>query len=88
MDRRKNDQDTKKTHFRAQSRVFALANDAWYFSSREGNYGPFPTEAEAKKKLEVYIKLMDVPEQQEEELTAAPERRGDSKVWERFDAVN
>jgi len=56
MDKRKSDADTAKVaHFRAGSRIFRL-NDAWYFSAREGEHGPYVSEKEAAAELNNFLK--------------------------------
>ncbi len=38
----------ERTYFRSGTRVFNL-NGAWYFATREGNQGPFPSKADAQR---------------------------------------
>ena len=50
---RKSDAPAKR-FFRSESRVFRM-NEAWWFGSREGDQGPFNTEALALKELARYM---------------------------------
>jgi hypothetical protein len=91
-DKRKTDTEPDNVaHFRAGSRIFRL-NDEWYFSSREGEHGPFQTEQDAVMELETYVKLAGVPEAEEDspfELVEEPALKPtDPKVWDRFDNFN
>ncbi len=43
--------DSTKRYFRSNKRVFVL-NGAWYYSTREGEKGPFPTAKKAEQELE------------------------------------
>jgi Domain of unknown function (DUF6316) len=43
--------DNNKRYFRANKRVFVL-NGSWFFSTREGEVGPFPSAEVAAKELE------------------------------------
>ena len=82
--------------FRVASRIFRL-NDAWYFSSREGEQGPFQSESVAKKELETYIKLLVSPDVEEKGApangsTASGENPSasdiDKQVWDQYDLLN
>lgn len=88
MSKRRTDTDDV-AHFRAGSRIFRL-NDEWYFSSREGEHGPWKTEQEAARELETYVKLAGLPqEEQAFELVEKPApKRADPKVWDRFNDFN
>lgn len=48
---RRNDQQAK-TYFRSE-RLFTM-NDQWYFASREGDQGPFPTREAAQAALKQF----------------------------------
>lgn len=43
--------DSTKRYFRANKRVFVL-NGTWFFSTREGEKGPYPTQKKAEEELE------------------------------------
>lgn len=82
--------------FRVASRIFRL-NDAWYFSSREGEQGPFKSESDAKKELETYIKLLISPDVEDkgEPANGSTARGGnpsssdvDKQVWDQYDLLN
>jgi hypothetical protein len=50
--RREDEQE--KTYFRSTDRVFNL-NGGWYFSTREGEVGPFATEQQAQFEIARFI---------------------------------
>ncbi len=89
--KRETDADKEVTHFRASSRTFRLNNNAWYFSSREGDHGPFDSEKAAQRELEIYIKLMATPEASDIPAPKEPKESAsdvDKKVWDQFDLLN
>lgn len=53
MSMRHDDHD-KKSYFRSPDRVFQI-NGAWYFATREGDQGPFASEAQAQMEIERLI---------------------------------
>lgn len=48
------DDHESKCYFRSSDRVFRL-NGAWYFTTREGDEGPFPNEQIAHAEVERFI---------------------------------
>lgn len=50
---RKNDAK-EKTYFRTTDRVFQI-NDGWWFATREGDRGPFPSKQAAADELAGYV---------------------------------
>jgi len=46
--------EQEKTYFRSTDRVFNL-NGRWYFSTREGEQGPFATEQQAQFEIARFI---------------------------------
>ncbi len=48
------DDPKQKTYFRSSERVFRM-NELWYFTSREGDQGPFSDEAQARSEVARYI---------------------------------
>ena len=48
------DDHENKRYFRSTDRVFH-SNGAWYFITREGEEGPFPTECEAQAGVQRFI---------------------------------
>ena len=50
---RKDDQG-KKTHFRAENRIFQV-DDQWWFTTREGDRGPYASRQAAADELTAYI---------------------------------
>jgi len=60
MTRRQADTDQTEIEFRrAASRTIHRGNE-WFFSSREGDHGPFATEAQAEDAMEAYVQLIDL----------------------------
>ena len=89
--KRETDADKDATHFRASSRIFRLNNNEWYFSSREGDHGPFDSDQVAQRELETYIKLMATPTKAAKPAPRKPEESTsdvDKKVWDQFDRLN
>ena len=74
--RRQSDIDQDLEFKRSQSRTFNRDN-YWYFSSREGDMGPYDTEAEALEEMEAYVGLIDLSEEDEGPVTPdLPEDEG------------
>ncbi len=51
---RKQDRDRNKRYFRSSDRFIRLNGD-WYFSTREGDHGPYPDEMTARRFLKQHI---------------------------------
>ena len=66
--KRQSDLDQATEYQRSQHRVFSRGTD-WFFSSREGDMGPFETEGEAIEQLEAYVMLIDLKEENERPVT-------------------
>ena len=67
MSKRQSDQ-TETEYRRAQSRTFER-DGKWFFSTREGELGPFDSEAEAEQDMEGYVMLIDLREENESAVT-------------------
>lgn len=52
--RRNDPENTSRSYFRTQDRVFAQ-NGQWFFASREGEVGPFATRETAMKEVSRYV---------------------------------
>ncbi len=50
----RHDDHEKKCYFRSSGRIFKM-NGEWYFAAREGDRGPFLTEAEAQAEVKRFI---------------------------------
>ena len=61
---RQSDQDPIGEFQRSESRVFKRGGD-WFYSSREGDMGPYASEAEAMDELEGYLMLIDLKAENE-----------------------
>ena len=66
--KRQSDPDQDLAYERTQPRVFNREGD-WYFSSREGEMGPFETQGEATEQLDAYVMLIDLKEENEQPVT-------------------
>lgn len=66
--KRQSDIDHSVDYDRSESRTFNRDN-YWYFSSREGDMGPYDTEAEAIEEMEAYVALIDLREENESPVT-------------------
>ena len=51
---RHDDTDKDKRYFRAPERLFVI-NDDWYFAAREGDQGPYGSEADAQVELSRFV---------------------------------
>jgi len=63
---RKSDSE-KKTYFRAETR-FSQEEGQWYFDTREGRRGPFPTREAAELELTRYVDTMQFVEEKKGSL--------------------
>lgn len=66
--KRQSDPDQSRAYQRTRPRVFDREGD-WYFSSREGDMGPFETQGEATEQLDAYVMLIDLKEENERPVT-------------------
>lgn len=46
-----------RTHFRAPTRLYQEAGGAWYYSTREGEHGPFAKREDAEADARLYVGL-------------------------------
>lgn len=67
--KRQSDPDPVPKFQRSEQRVFSRGGD-WFYSSREGDMGPYASEAEAEEQLEGYVMLIDLKEENEGPVTA------------------
>lgn len=75
---RQSDRDHARQWNRSEERVFQ-DRDGWYFSSREGDMGPFENEGEAMEQLDAYVMLIDLKEENEGPVT--PDLPEDEAVY-------
>ena len=66
--KRQSDLDQSREYERSQQRVFSRGSD-WFFTSREGDMGPYDTQGEAAEQLEAYVMLVDLKEENERPVT-------------------
>lgn len=67
-DKRQSDVAPLASYPRTEQRVFCRDGE-WFFSSREGDMGPFATEAEADEQMQAYVMLIDLKEENESPVT-------------------
>ena len=53
---------------RSSTRVFNRDGD-WFFTSREGDMGPYDSQAEAEEQLDAYVGLVDLRDEDETPVT-------------------
>ena len=76
------DDAKEKTFFRAKDRVFQI-NDGWWFATREGDRGPFPSKKAAADELTGY--MLDVRGDIELNEVGAFEKNPDQRsVWDGY----
>lgn len=66
--KRQSDTSHDREWERTDERVFRR-DDGWFFSSREGDMGPFENEGEAMEQLDAYVMLIDLKEENERPVT-------------------
>lgn len=65
----KRQSDIEEVAYERSSRRTYQRGGQWYFASREGEFGPFATEAEAIEDMEAYVALIDLREENERPVT-------------------
>jgi hypothetical protein len=65
MTKRQADNDQNDRAYRRAETRKARRGDEWFFSSREGEHGPYTSEAEADEELEAYVGLIDLQAENE-----------------------
>jgi len=85
---RDEDEKSNLSHFRTAERFFCQ-NGGWWFSTREGEEGPFDTREQAKAALERFVGSVQLSEQwqaEKEQRKAAARVENelvDRGVWDR-----
>ena len=79
---RKSDGQDKHTIFRAGTRFFCV-DMKWFYSTREGDIGPFPTEEQAAKHLRTFIELEKLKAVHKGKVETIRKQKitADPKVW-------
>ena len=72
--RRTDPENTTRSFFRAQDRVFSL-NGQWFCATREGEVGPFPTRDRALCEVARYIEERDALERFQQARRTETERK-------------
>ena len=74
--------ESNKRYFRAGKRMFSL-NGAWYFTTREGERGPYPSPEEADLQLRRYKEEMSELQSFQKSRAVKKELQGASLVQAR-----
>ena len=88
---RETDEQSSVSHFRAVERYFC-ENGQWYFSTREGEEGPFRTREAAEAAMQRYVNSIQAAanykKEQAEKYAQDPEKRVDRTIWnQRYDTI-
>jgi hypothetical protein len=67
-EKRQSDADQSLDFARVNTRTFTRDGN-WFFSSREGDMGPYATESEALEQAGGYVMLVDLKEEDESPVT-------------------
>ncbi|NOX51266.1 MAG: hypothetical protein GXP16_12145 [Gammaproteobacteria bacterium] len=81
---RKNDENSNVRPFRTGDRYF-YAEGRWWYTTREGDEGPFVTRESAEAHLRGYIGAQELTEKHQakmETMRNSP-RQGDPTIWDR-----
>ena len=80
--RKSDDNNKKRKYFRAGTRFFRVGTE-WFYTTREGDEGPFESEIAASRHLNGYLGLNELKEQHKAKLTKIREEKVnvDPKVW-------
>ena len=82
---RDSDTDSKVRPFRAGNRYFCQ-NGKWWFSTREGEEGPFESREQAERGMARFVDSVSVrlkaEAEQAQRQAVARERRPDPKIWQ------
>ena len=82
------EQDGKSTvrHFRTGNRYFCQ-DGRWWFSTREGEEGPFDTRELAEQGMQRFVESVQLRESfqaaRAEKAEKVPKSRGDPTIWDR-----
>lgn len=81
---RKSDGQDKRVFFRADDRFFRIDSD-WFYTTREGEQGPFASQKEAKRHLDQFVALeaMKVNQFEKVEKIRREKVDADPTVWNR-----
>lgn len=81
---RNSDEQDKHRFFRAQTRYFRVEN-AWYYSTREGQEGPFKSREQAEDHLQRFLDLQTLKLNMEEKQAKVEKEpmRGDPSIWDK-----
>jgi hypothetical protein len=60
MTKRQADNDQEEIAYQRTATRTVCRDDKWYFFSREGEHGPFASEAHAEDALDAYVQLIDL----------------------------
>lgn len=83
---RENDENSSVRHFRTANRFFCQ-DGQWWFSTREGEEGPFNSREHAEEGMQRYVDsvrvMANLKAEKSAELEILPKERGDPTIWDR-----
>lgn len=83
---REHDEKSNVSHFRTAHRFFCQ-DGQWWFSTREGEEGPFNSREHAENARDRYVDSIQMMEkiqrEQEDKKAEAAEKRPDPGIWDR-----
>ena len=83
---RKSD-DKERTYFRSDERFFRV-DAQWFYTTRGGNEGPFPSQEAAARHLKAFIDLQSLKQKKGDEVKELRQRKpsGDPGIWNKYDS--
>ena len=77
--------EKEKIYFRSDDR-FVRVDDQWWFTTRDGDQGPYASREAAERALRLYIDGVQTFTMHQEKLTTVREstRRGDPTIWNKL----
>ena len=84
---REKDEESTVRHFRTGNR-YICQDGKWWFSTREGEEGPFATRAAAELGLQRFVDTYKIMVKFQSDAAnkvekTPPENRGDPRIWDR-----
>lgn len=81
---RNSDEQSSVRHFRAENRFFRVENQ-WFYSTREGQEGPFPSKEAAQRHLRSFLDLQQLKKDAGEKVEKMREEHVpvDHSIWDR-----
>lgn len=88
---RKSDETAKKHYFRAGDRYFRI-EDKWFYTTREGDEGPFASREQAQAHLKMFVAMQELTEDKDTNVVVhgktsvpgeKPRAQLDTSIWDR-----